>query len=85
LEVGEIDTVNSKSDEEEEVGEGQEVVVVDLDFLGLVVERGEASSPEVPPSLERGMVRRWFSWEMCDEISSREREVLEMKKEIIER
>jgi hypothetical protein len=71
LEVGESDTVNSKSDEEEEeeVGERQEVVVVDLDFLCLAAARGEASSPEVPPSLERGMVRRWFSWEMCDGIS----------------
>lgn len=54
--MGESDTVNSKSDEEEEVGEGQEVVVVDLDFLGLVAARGEASSPEVPPSVDLAMV-----------------------------
>jgi hypothetical protein len=69
LEVGESDTVNSMSDEEEEVDEGQEVVVVDLDFLCLAAARGEASSPEVLSSLEWGMVRRWFSWEMCDGIS----------------
>lgn len=54
--MGETDTVNSKSDEEDEVGEGHVVVVVDLDFLGLAAARGEAtSSPEVPPSVERGI------------------------------
>lgn len=48
--------MNSKSDEEDEVGEGHVVVVVDLDFLGLAAARGEAtSSPEVPPSVERGI------------------------------